>query len=222
MRAMNQDDRKKAAAEAALEMVEDGMVVGVGTGSTVNFFIDGLARMKGRIDGAVSSSEATTNRLREAGIPVMDLNAAGPLPIYVDGADECDGYRRLIKGGGGALTREKIVAAASERFVCIVDESKCVPVLGKFGIPIEVVPMARSLVARALVGTGGMPEWRDGVVTDNGGLILDLRGLRVTDPVALERDINQITGVISCGLFAVRPADVVLVAGEQGVRRLDS
>jgi len=222
MRAMNQDARKKAAADAALELIEDGMVVGVGTGSTVNYFIEGLARMKGRIDGAVSSSEASTALLRDAGIAVMDLNAAGPLPIYVDGADECDDHRRLIKGGGGALTREKIVAAASERFVCIVDESKCVPVLGKFGIPIEVVPMARSLVARALVGTGGMPEWRDGFTTDNGGMILDLRGLHVTDPVALERDINQITGVISCGLFAARPADVVLVAGEQGVSRLDS
>lgn len=216
-----QDERKKAVAEAALEMVEDGMVVGVGTGSTVNFFIDALASIKHRIEGAVSSSEASSQRMRDHGIPVLDLNAAGPLGLYVDGADECDQHRRLIKGGGGALTREKIVAAASERFVCIVDESKCVSVLGDFGIPIEVVPMARSHVARALIGTGGAPEWREGFVTDNGGQILDLRGLRVSDPVALEREINQITGVISCGLFASRPADVLLIAGANGIRRID-
>lgn len=215
-----QDEHKKAVAEAALEYVEDDMVIGVGTGSTVNHFIDGLARMKSRIDGAVSSSEATSQRLEAAGIRVLDLNSAGPLPLYVDGADECDAHRRLIKGGGGALTREKIVAAASERFVCIVDEAKCVPVLGDFGVPVEVVPMARSLVGRALVGLGGMPEWREGVTTDNGGLIIDLRGLRITDPPALEREINQIAGVISCGLFAARPADVVLVAGPGGVRKL--
>ncbi len=215
-----QDEHKKAVAEAALEYVEDDMVIGVGTGSTVNHFIDGLARMKTRIDGAVSSSEATSQRLEAAGIRVLDLNSAGPLPLYVDGADECDAHRRLIKGGGGALTREKIVAAASERFVCIVDEAKCVPVLGDFGVPVEVVPMARSLVGRALVGLGGMPEWREGVTTDNGGLIIDLRGLRITDPPALEREINQIAGVISCGLFAARPADVVLVAGPGGVRKL--
>ena len=215
-----QDEHKKAVAEAALEYVEDDMVIGVGTGSTVNHFIDGLARMKTRIDGAVSSSKATSQRLEAAGIRVLDLNSAGPLPLYVDGADECDAHRRLIKGGGGALTREKIVAAASERFVCIVDEAKCVPVLGDFGVPVEVVPMARSLVGRALVGLGGMPEWREGVTTDNGGLIIDLRGLRITDPPALEREINQIAGVISCGLFAARPADVVLVAGPGGVRKL--
>lgn len=215
-----QDEHKKAVAEAALEYVEDDMVIGVGTGSTVNHFINGLARMKTRIDGAVSSSEATSQRLEAAGIRVLDLNSAGPLPLYVDGADECDAHRRLIKGGGGALTREKIVAAASERFVCIVDEAKCVPVLGDFGVPVEVVPMARSLVGRALVGLGGMPEWREGVTTDNGGLIIDLRGLRITDPPALEREINQIAGVISCGLFAARPADVVLVAGPGGVRKL--
>ncbi len=215
-----QNERKKAVADAALELVEDGMIIGVGTGSTVNFFIDGLARIKDRIQGAVSSSDATTQRLQQHGIEVLDLNAAGPLSLYVDGADECDPHRRLIKGGGAALTREKIVAAASERFICIIDESKCVPVLGDFGIPIEVVPMARSLVARALIGTGGVPEWRSGVVTDNGGVILDLRGLRATDPVALEREINQITGVISCGLFASRPADVVLVADSRGIRRL--
>ncbi|MEN8720978.1 MAG: ribose-5-phosphate isomerase RpiA [Oceanococcaceae bacterium] len=217
----DQDERKQAVAEAALDWIEDGMVVGVGTGSTVNHFIDALGRIKHRLDGAVSSSEASTKRLQALGIRVMELNAAGPLPLYVDGADECDPHRRLIKGGGAALTREKIVAAASERFVCIIDESKCVPMLGAFGVPIEVVPMARSLVARALVGTGGLPEWRDGVVTDNGGWILDLKNLRISDPVALEREINQITGVISCGLFAARPADVVLVAGAQGVRRLE-
>lgn len=216
-----QDERKKAVADAALELVEDGMIIGVGTGSTVNFFIDGLAGIKDRIQGAVSSSDATTQRLQQHGIDVLDLNASGPLGLYVDGADECDPHRRLIKGGGAALTREKIVAAASERFVCIIDESKCVPVLGDFGIPIEVVPMARSLVARALIGTGGVPEWRSGVVTDNGGVILDLRGLCATDPVALEREINQLTGVISCGLFASRPADVVLVADSRGIRRLE-
>ena len=211
-------EMKRLAAEKALEYVEDGMIVGVGTGSTVAYFIDGLARIKDRIKGAVSSSEQSTERLRSHGIEVMDLNATGPLSLYVDGADECDGNRRLIKGGGAALTREKIIAEASKTFVCIVDPSKQVGILGRFPLPVEVIPMARSLVAREIVRiTGGQPVWRDDVVTDNGNWILDVHGLAITDPVAMERDLNQIPGVVSVGLFARRPADVVIVGGEPPV-----
>lgn len=208
-------EAKKLAAEKAIDHVEDGMVVGVGTGSTVAYFIDALAAWKHRIAGAVSSSEQSTARLKSHGIDVIDLNAAGPLQLYVDGADECDPHKRLIKGGGAALTREKIIAEASEKFVCIIDASKLVPVLGKFPLPIEVIPMARSLVARELLRTtGGQPVWREGVVTDNGNWVLDLHNLAITDPAAMERELNQIPGVVSVGLFARRPADVVIVGGE--------
>ena len=206
---------KRLAGEKAIEFVEDGMVVGVGTGSTVAFFIDALARIRHRIAGAVSSSEQSTARLRQHGIEVLELNDTGPLSLYVDGADECDPHRRLIKGGGAALTREKIIAEASERFICIVDPSKRVDVLGRFPLPVEVIPMARSLVARELVTlTGGQPVWREGVVTDNGNWVLDLHGLSITDPLALETRINQIPGVVTVGLFARRPADVVIVGEE--------
>jgi ribose 5-phosphate isomerase A len=191
------------------------MIVGVGTGSTVAFFIDALAGMRRRIQGAVSSSEQSSQRLRDHGIDVLDLNAAGPLTIYIDGADECDPYKRLIKGGGAALTREKIVAAASEKFVCIIDSSKRVDLLGKFPVPIEVIPMARSLIGREIVKRGGNPVWRDGVVTDNGNWIIDVHGLVITDPVALERELNQVPGVVSVGLFARRPADVVLIGDRE-------
>ena len=208
-------ETKRLAAEKALEYVEDGMIVGVGTGSTVAYFIDGLARIKDRLRGAVSSSEQSTARLRAHGIEVLDLNATGPLPLYVDGADECDGHRRLIKGGGAALTREKIIAEASTKFVCIVDPSKRVGILGRFPLPVEVIPMARSLVGREIVRiTGGQPVWRDGVVTDNGNWILDVHNLSITDPVAMERELGLIPGVVTVGLFARRPADVVIVGGE--------
>lgn len=208
-------EMKKRAAEKAIEYVEDGMVVGVGTGSTVAYFIDALAAWKDRIAGTVSSSEQSTRQLQAHGIEVIDLNVAGPLALYVDGADECDPHKRLIKGGGAALTREKIIAEASGRFVCIVDPSKQVPVLGKFPLPVEVIPMARSLVARRILAlTGGQPVWRDGVVTDNGNAILDVHHLSIVDPVATERELNQIPGVVSVGLFARRPADVVIVGGE--------
>jgi ribose 5-phosphate isomerase A len=211
---------KRLAGEKAIEFVEDGMIVGVGTGSTVAYFIDALGRVRDRIAGAVSSSEQSTQRLRAHGIEVLDLNQTGPLSLYVDGADECDPHRRLIKGGGAALTREKIIAEASERFVCIIDPAKQVDVLGRFPLPIEVIPMARSLVARELVKrTGGQPVWRDGVVTDNGNWVLDLHGLAIADPVGLETELNQIPGVVTVGLFARRPADVVIV-GEQTPRVL--
>ena len=208
-------EAKKLAALKALEYVEDGMIVGVGTGSTVAYFIDGLAAMRHRIKGAVSSSEQSSAQLRQHGIDVLELNNTGPLELYVDGADECDGNKRLIKGGGAALTREKIIAEASKTFVCIIDPSKQVGILGRFPLPVEVVPMARSLVAREILRlTGGQPVWRDDVVTDNGNWILDIHGLAIVDPMGMERDLNQIPGVISVGLFARRPADVVIVGGE--------
>jgi ribose 5-phosphate isomerase A len=212
---MDADAKKKAAALAALEYVEDGMTVGVGTGSTVNHFIAGLKDRRNRIAGAVSSSEASTRLLKEAGIELRSLNDTGDLSLYVDGADEATRHLALVKGGGGALTREKIVAAASRRFVCIVDDSKLVDVLGRFPLPVEVIPMARSLVARELVRlTGGQPVWREGVVTDNGNWVLDVHGLAIRDPAAMEAAINQVPGVVSVGLFAHRPADVVIVGGE--------
>ena len=208
-------EAKKAAALKALDYVEDGMIIGVGTGSTVAYFIDGLATMKQRIAGTVSSSEQSSAQLRSHGIDVLELNNTGPLPLYVDGADECDGHRRLIKGGGAALTREKIIAEASKTFVCIIDPSKQVGILGRFPLPVEVLPMARSLVGREIVRlTGGQPVWRDDAVTDNGNWIIDIHGLAITDPVGMERDLNQVPGIVSVGLFARRPADVVIVGGQ--------
>jgi len=220
---MNQDELKRAAARAALDELVDGAIVGVGSGSTVNFFIDFLGERRDRIAGAVSSSEKSSARLRERGIEVLELNevvAAGrEIPVYVDGADEIDAGLRMIKGGGGALTREKIVAAASGRFVCIVDATKLVEQLGAFPLPVEVVPMARELVAARLRELGGQPRERAGFVTDNGNLILDVAGLRIDDPVAMETRINQWPGVVTVGLFASRPADVVLIAKPDGIER---
>ena len=208
-------EAKRLAAEKAIEFVQDGMIVGVGTGSTVAWFIDALARIRHRIEGAVSSSEQSSARLRDHGIEVIELNNAGRLALYVDGADECDPRKYLIKGGGAALTREKIIAEASDKFVCIIDPSKQVDVLGKFPLPIEVIPMARSMIARAIVAaTGAQPVWREGVQTDNGNWILDVHGLAISEPLVLERELNQIPGVVSVGLFARRPADVVIVGGE--------
>ncbi|MEJ8569075.1 ribose-5-phosphate isomerase RpiA [Elongatibacter sediminis] len=212
-----QQEQKIQVAESALALVPDDCVLGVGTGSTVNCFIDALAASGKRLEAAVSSSEATTERLAAAGIQVRELNHAGTLDLYIDGADEFDGHRRLIKGGGGALTREKIVAGASRKFVCIVDESKKVGVLGRFPLPVEVIPMARSFVARQLVALGGQPELREGFTTDNGNAILDVHNMDLVDPVTMEQRINNIAGVVTCGLFAIRPADVVLMATASGV-----
>ena len=209
--------QKMQVARAALAFVREDSVLGVGTGSTVNCFIDALAKSGKRIEAAVSSSEATTARLRAAGIEVRELNHAGTLDLYVDGADEFDPHRRLIKGGGGALTREKIVAGASRTFVCIVDESKKVGVLGRFPLPVEVIPMGRSFVARRLVAIGGKPQLREGFTTDNGNVILDVHNLDLVDAVAMERRINDIPGVVTCGLFAIRPADRILMATASGV-----
>jgi len=214
---MDTDQLKRDVAAAALEFVRDDMVLGVGTGSTVNCFLDALAASGKRIAGAVSSSEASSARLRELGIEVVELNHTGDLDLYIDGADEFDRHRRLIKGGGGALTREKIVAAASRRFVCIADESKRVGVLGAFPLPVEVIPMARSLVARKVVALGGVPEFRENFVTDNGNVILDVHRLDLVDPVKMERTLNDLAGVVCNGLFAIRPADTVLVAGKNGI-----
>lgn len=219
---MDPNAQKKAAAEAAMKYVQDDMVVGVGTGSTVNFFIDALASMRARIKTTVASSEASAKRLRSLQIQVSELNDTDGCDIYVDGADEVTEHLSMIKGGGAALTREKIVAAASRRFVCIADASKLVGVLGKFPLPVEVIPMARSYVGRSLVKvTGGMPQLREGVTTDNGNLILDVRGLTILKPVQLESDINQIAGVVANGIFARRPADVLLLGTDAGVRTLN-
>jgi len=210
---MSQNEGKRRSGDKAAEYVADGSIVGVGTGSTVAFFIAALGRMKDRIEGAVSSSEQSTLMLKELGIPVLDLNSSGPLALYVDGADECDRHKRLIKGGGAALTREKIIAEASKQFICIIDASKQVELLGKFPVPIEVIPMARSQVAREIVAMGGQPIWRQGTVTDNGNWILDVHNWQIADPAALERDLNQIPGIVTVGLFARRAADVVIVDG---------
>ncbi|WP_297477913.1 ribose-5-phosphate isomerase RpiA [Ferrovum sp.] len=215
---MNQDELKKAAAQAALDYLPDDAVIGVGTGSTVNFFIEALAARRHRIAGAVSSSEASTARLRAAGIQVFDLNGVDDLPVYVDGADEITASLAMIKGGGGALTREKIVAAVARKFVCIADEKKQVSLLGKFPLPIEVIPMARSYVAREVVRLGGQPILREGFTTDNGNLILDIHNLQILDPVEMETRLSALTGVVMCGLFARRPADVLILATSSGIR----
>jgi ribose 5-phosphate isomerase A len=215
-----QNTGKQAAARAALEFVEAGKVLGVGTGSTVNFLIDEIAARRIAVAGAVSSSSGSTERLKAAGITVLDLNDASSIETYIDGADETNRRRQLIKGGGAALTREKIIAAAARRFVCIADEGKLVDTLGAFPLPVEVIPMARTLVSRALTALGGRPVWREKVVTDNGNHILDVHGLRIDDPVALESAINQITGVVTVGLFAARPADVLILGSPTGVRRI--
>jgi ribose 5-phosphate isomerase A len=217
---MTQDDMKKRAAEAALAFVEDDTVVGVGTGSTVNYFIAALAKIKARIEGAVSSSRATTQRLKAHGIPVLDLNAAGPLPLYVDGADEANRQLQLIKGGGGALTGEKIIAAASEKFICIADQSKLVDMLGAYPLPVEVIPMARSHVGRELLRRGGQPVLRENYTTDYGNLILDVYNLQMLEPARLETALNTIAGIVTVGIFALRPADVLLLGTPDGVREL--
>ena len=220
MTGMTQDELKQAAAKAAVAHVPEGAVVGVGSGSTVNFFITELGKSRNRVEGAVASSEATAARLKDVGIGVVDLNGVNELPVYVDGADEVTRHFAMIKGGGGALTREKIVAAVARRFVCVADASKLVDVLGKFPLPVEVIPMARSYVARELRKLGGHPEWRQGFTTDNGNVILDVRGLSIVNPVELEGTINQITGVVTNGLFARRGADVLLLGTAGGVETL--
>lgn len=218
---MSSEQKKRLSAQAALEYVEPGSTIGVGTGSTVNHFIDLLAeKMPGQITAAVSSSEASTQRMQKFGIPVIDLNDSERLSIYIDGTDESNHQLHLIKGGGGALTREKIIAAASDQFICIADDSKLVDVLGQFPLPVEVIPMARNLVARDLETLGGEPRWREGFVTDNGNIILDIHNLEIKDALALENRINQIAGVVSVGLFAARPADVLILGGDTGVTKI--
>ena len=214
---MTQDDKKRAAAEAAISYVQPDTVVGVGSGSTVGFFIAALSKLRGQIDGAVSSSQASSQLLQAQNIPVLELNDVNEIPVYVDGADEATRHFNLIKGGGGALTREKIIATASRKFVCIIDDRKLVDVLGDFPLPVEVVPMARSFVARQLVKLGGQPQLRSGFTTDNGNVILDVRNLRIAEPGRLESEINQIPGVVTNGIFALRPADVLLVGSDSGV-----
>ena len=218
--ALSADEKKKQAALTALKYVRAGTVIGIGTGSTVNFFIDALGASTVRVSGAVSSSNASTARLEKAGIRVMDLNEVGSLAVYIDGADEATRERHLIKGGGAALTREKIVAAASKQFVCVADDTKLVTTLGRFPLPVEVIPMARRYVSDALTNLGGRPIWRQNVTTDNGNHILDVHDLTITDPVALECEINQIAGVVTVGLFAKRGADVLIIASDKGVDTL--
>jgi ribose 5-phosphate isomerase A len=217
---MSQDAQKKAAAFAAIDFIEHGSVIGVGTGSTVNFFIDALKSVKGKIDGAVASSVQTADRLKALGIPLVDLNSLNEIPLYVDGADEINSYRQMIKGGGGALTREKIVAAVAKKFICIADQSKKVEMLGKFPVPIEVFPMARSYVAREIVKLGGDPVYRLGFTTDNGNVILDVHNFKMLNPVELEAKINNIVGVVANGIFAARGADMLLLAADGQVNVL--
>lgn len=217
---MTQDEQKRAVAQAAIQHVLAGSIVGVGTGSTANHFIDELAKIKHKIEGAVASSEATAQRLKGHGIEVMDLNSVNDLPLYIDGADEVTEHLHMIKGGGGALTREKIVAAVARKFICVADQSKLVDILGEFPLPVEVVPMARSYVAREISRIGGQPMLRQGFTTDNGNVILDVRGLKILNPVELETALNQITGVVTNGLFARRCADVLLLGTDSGVRTI--
>ncbi len=218
---MTPDEKKQQVAKKALEYVVENTIIGIGTGSTANYFVDALATIKHKIEGTVASSNVTAERLKSHGIPVFELNGVDEISVYIDGADESNHYLHLIKGGGGALTREKIVAAASKRFVCIGDDSKLVDVLGKFPLPIEVIPMARSYVARQLVKMGGKPVWRDGFITDNGNVILDVHNLQIIEPVKIEAQINEITGVVTNGLFAARRADVLLLGSQDGVKVLD-
>ena len=214
---MSQEQKKRNAAKAAIEHINNNAVIGVGTGSTVNFFIEELAKNKGLIDGAVSSSVATENLLKQHNIPVVPLNSVIELPIYIDGADEATKNKHLIKGGGGALTREKIIAAANEQFVCIIDDTKLVPLLGSFPLPVEVVPMAQSYVAREITKLGGQPELRQNFTTDNGNVILDIHNMKIENPSEIENKLNQITGVVTNGLFAKRPADVLIIASDNEV-----
>ncbi len=218
---MTQDEQKRAAAKAAIQYVPAGCIIGVGTGSTANYFIDELAGIKQNLEGAVASSETTARRLRDRGIEVLDLNSVDELPVYVDGADEITEHLHMIKGGGGALTREKIVAAVARKFICIADQSKLVPILGKFPLPVEVIPMARGYVAREITRLGGQPALRQGFTTDNGNVILDIHGLQILDPVELESTLNQITGVVMNGLFARRGADILLLSSENGIRTIN-
>lgn len=218
--AMTQDDLKRAVAQAAIAYVPEDCIVGVGTGSTANFFIDELAKIKDKIRGAVASSEASAKRLQGHGIEVLSLNDAGELPVYVDGADEINKHMHMVKGGGGALTREKIVAAASAKFICVCDQSKLVDVLGKFPLPIEVIPMAQANISREVLKLGGQPKLREGFITDNGNIILDVHGLSITNATELEAQLNHLPGVVTNGLFALRPADVLLLGTPDGVQTL--
>jgi ribose 5-phosphate isomerase A len=218
---MTQDEQKRAAAKAAIQYVPAGCIIGVGTGSTANYFIDELAGIKQNLEGAVASSDTTARRLRDRGIEVLDLNSVDELPVYVDGADEITEHLHMIKGGGGALTREKIVAAVARKFICIADQSKLVPILGKFPLPVEVIPMARGYVAREITRLGGQPALRQGFTTDNGNVILDIHGLEILDPVELESTLNQITGIVMNGLFARRGADILLLSSENGIRTIN-